>query len=167
MAKVLRIEESVVKQVNGKSVQRVIFSDDKIVYVDIETGEVKPESTSDVYVDMISLYNSHHIIHDKTVDDEPSQEGSSRLRRIAANIDLAFVIIITILGIIFLMNGGFFIVILLWTLPMTLAAYTIVDSDDRHTALGVCHILFFNIISGILILQSNSYIDNSFNKGRL
>ena len=54
MAKVLRIEESQVKQVNNKTVQRVIFSDDKIIYVDIDTGEVKPDSTPDKYVDMIS-----------------------------------------------------------------------------------------------------------------
>ena len=167
MAKVLQIEESAVKQINGRSVQRVIFSDDKIVYVDIETGDVRPESTPDRYVDMISLHNSHHALQDKSASDESSQEESSRLRRIAAHVDLVVVILIAILGIIFLMNGGFFIIILLWTLPMTLAAYNIVDSDNKHTALGICHILFFNIISGILILQSNNYINDSFNKGRL
>lgn len=166
MAKVLRIEESQVKQVNNKTVQRVIFSDDKIIYVDIDTGEVKPDSTPDKYVDMISSYNIHHTMQFDTAKSDNDYDKSSRIRRVAANIDLIFVILITILGIIFLMNGGFFI-ILLWTLPMTLAAYNIVDSEQEHVALGVCHILFFNIVSGILILMSNNYVNNPFNNGRM
>lgn len=167
VAKVLRIEESQVKQVNNKTVQRVIFSDDKIIYVDIDTGEVKPDSTPDKYVDMISSYNIHHTMQFDTAKSDNDYDKSSRIRRVAANIDLIFVILITILGIIFLMNGGFFIIILLWTLPMTLAAYNIVDSEQEHVALGVCHILFFNIVSGILILMSNSYVNNPFNNGRM
>ena len=150
VAKVLRIEESQVKQVNNKTVQRVIFSDDKIIYVD-----------------MISSYNIHHTMQFDTAKSDNDYDKSSRIRRVAANIDLIFVILITILGIIFLMNGGFFIIILLWTLPMTLAAYNIVDSEQEHVALGVCHILFFNIVSGILILMSNSYVNNPFNNGRM
>lgn len=170
MAKVLNVVESDVKQIHGKTVQRVIFSDDKIVYVDVYTGEVRPDSTPDKYVDLISVYNaSNH--RDTTIDEicgdthDPLiqtniSEKAAHLRRTAAHADLLFVILIGLLGIIFLMNGGFFIVLLVWMIPMTVMAYNSVDDSSDKTALGVCHLIFFNIISGILLLASNKYIND-------
>lgn len=170
MAKVLNIVESEVKQIHGKPVQRVIFSDDKIVYVDVYTGEVRPDSTPDKYVDLISVYNASNQ-QTNTLDDiygnnreliiqTDIPEKAANLRRSAANVDLIFVILIGILGIIFLMNGGFFIVLLAWMIPMTVMTYNSVDDNSDKTALGVCHLIFFNIISGILLLMSNKYVDD-------
>jgi hypothetical protein len=51
---------------NGIEVQRIIFSDDKIVYVRVDTGDVKPDNTPDKYVDLISSYNATHSISDNS-----------------------------------------------------------------------------------------------------
>lgn len=66
MPKILKIEESKIVTKNGIQVQRVIFSDDKIVYVRIDDGEVYPKTTADKYVDLINAYNASHDNIDST-----------------------------------------------------------------------------------------------------
>lgn len=66
MPKVLKIEESKIVTKNGLQVQRVIFSNDKIVYVKIDDGEVYPKDTPDRYVDLINTYNASHDNVDST-----------------------------------------------------------------------------------------------------
>ena len=66
MPKVLNIEESKIVTKNGLQVQRVIFSNDKIVYVKIDDGEVYPKDTPDRYVDLINTYNASHDNVDST-----------------------------------------------------------------------------------------------------
>ena len=60
MLRVLKIEESKIVTKNNMQVQRVIFSDDRIVYVRTDNGEVYPENTPDKYVDLINAYNASH-----------------------------------------------------------------------------------------------------------
>ena len=60
MPRVLKIEESKIVTKNNMQVQRVIFSDDRIVYVRTDNGEVYPENTPDKYVDLINAYNASH-----------------------------------------------------------------------------------------------------------
>lgn len=60
MAKVVNIVETKIMKRNGVDVERVIFSNDKIVYVRLDNGEVYPEDTPDRYVDLISYYNAAH-----------------------------------------------------------------------------------------------------------
>lgn len=176
MAKVLNIVESEVKQIQGKSVQRVIFSDDKIVYVDIYTGEVRPESTPDKYVDLISIYNASHrptsdqALNDSYQDKHESTaqteipEKAAKLRRAAANVDLVFVILIGFFNLILLFtdpdNIGWAAISLIWMIPMTVVTYRSANDNSDRTALGVCHLIFFSIISGVLILKSNKYIND-------
>lgn len=62
MSKVVNIVETKIMQRNGVDVQRVIFSNDKIVYVRLDDGTVYPASTPDHYVDLISMYNASHTI---------------------------------------------------------------------------------------------------------
>ena len=62
MAKVLNITEAKMMMKDGKEVERVIFSDDKIIYVNSDTGEVKPATVSQKYVDLVSAYNATHLI---------------------------------------------------------------------------------------------------------
>lgn len=164
MPRVLAVEESEIKEVRGRLVQRVIFSDDKIVYVDVNTGEVQPESTPDKYVDLISVYNSSHknTRNNNTSTNEsvqPIATKASKQRKLAADIDLAIVLLLATIGLVVLTEGGMLIVTLAWTIPMTVMAYKSVDDNRERVALGVCHLIFFNIISGILILVSNSNIN--------
>lgn len=75
MAKVLNIVETKLIMRNGIEVQRVIFSDDKIVYVRVDTGDVKPDTTPDRYVDLISAYNATHSI---SSDNEHHTSGKTK-----------------------------------------------------------------------------------------
>ena len=165
MSRVINIIESKVIERSGHELQRVIFSDDKIVYVNIDTGEVKPDSTPDKYVDLISLYNSTHhttAFNPRIDNAEPESNG---LRKAAAVIDVVLVFIIGYVGILALSNGGWFIIALAWTIPMTVMATHAVADGKQHIGLGVCHLLFFNIISGILILVSNGQIEQEHRSG--
>ncbi|MBR1689638.1 MAG: hypothetical protein IJ713_02545 [Oscillibacter sp.] len=60
MSKVINIVETKIMKRNGVDVERVIFSNDKIVYVRLDNGEVYPKDTPDRYVDLISYYNAAH-----------------------------------------------------------------------------------------------------------
>ena len=66
MGKILKIEESKIVVKNKVEMQRVIFSNDKIVYVRLDTGDVCPANTPDKYVDLIDTYNASHDNIDST-----------------------------------------------------------------------------------------------------
>ena len=66
MPKILKIEESKIVTKNGVRAQRVIFSDDKIVYVRIDDGEVYPKNTAEKYINLINTYNASHDDIDST-----------------------------------------------------------------------------------------------------
>ncbi|MDO4507988.1 MAG: hypothetical protein Q4B65_01180 [Candidatus Saccharibacteria bacterium] len=72
MAKVLNIIETKIVMRNNIEVQRVIFSDDKIVYVRTDNGEVYPTTTPDKYVDLISTFNASH---QNIVEEKPTPKG--------------------------------------------------------------------------------------------
>ncbi len=73
MPKILKIEESKITTKNNVEVQRVIFSDDKIVYIKIDDGEVYPKNTPDRYVDLINTYNASHDNIDSTKSNSKSK----------------------------------------------------------------------------------------------
>lgn len=50
-----------------------------------------------------------------------------------------------------------------WVIPMTIAIHKAAKGPYKHTALGVCTLLFINLISGILILVD----DNNRPAGRV
>ena len=90
MAKVLNIVEAKMMERGGRKVERVIFSDDKIVYVDAETGEVEPRNVSDKYADLISAFNATHIISGdgaKVNSQNESSRGDDRSKEIIAATD--------------------------------------------------------------------------------
>lgn len=60
MPKVINIEESKIVTKSGLQMQRIIFSDDVIVYVRLSDGEVYPNDIPDKYVDLINAYNATH-----------------------------------------------------------------------------------------------------------
>ena len=66
MARILKIEESKIVEKNGMQMQRVIFSDDKIVYVRMRDGEVYPKNVAEIYVNLINTYNAAHDEVDST-----------------------------------------------------------------------------------------------------
>ena len=66
MPKILGIEESKIVTKNGVQMQRVIFSNDKIVYVKIDSGDVYPEDTPEKYINLITTYNASHDNIDST-----------------------------------------------------------------------------------------------------
>lgn len=164
MPKVINIIESDIKTINGRTVQRIIFSNNSVVYVDVETGEVRPDSTPDKYVDLISSYNASHQMNKSLFDEYESNDFTDIISqprtdssiRAAAILDLIAVFIYGVVGIIALGNGGAFIIVLAWTIPMTMATFKAAEDGEDHTALGICHLFFFNLISGILILASRS-----------
>lgn len=57
MAKVVNIVETKIMKRNGINVERVIFSNDKIVYVRLDNDEVYPKNVPNQYIDMIRSYN--------------------------------------------------------------------------------------------------------------
>ena len=61
-----------------------------------------------------------------------------------------------ILGIIICVTFGFGIICAAWFVPMTIQLHKGVKSPYKHTSLGVCTLLFCNIISGILVLADDS-----------
>lgn len=173
MAKVLNIIESKIVTRNNSDWQRVIFSDDKIIYVNTQTGDVKPDSAPDKYVDLISMYNTTHSYETRQPQEDfswlsekqPEYEHNyepkpNSFRKAAAVIDVIIVFVVFFVGMgILLSNGGLLIFTLLWLIPMTVMANNSITSGEDHTALGICHLLFFNIPSGILILASNRQVE--------
>ena len=60
------------------------------------------------------------------------------------------------LAIVIVGSGGFGIIAAAWFIPMTILIHKAAKGPYKHTALGVCTLLFCNIISGILMLVDDS-----------
>jgi hypothetical protein len=64
-----------------------------------------------------------------------------------------------VLGLVILGTLGLGIIAAAWFIPMTIYIHKGARDTSKHTALGVCTLLFCNIVSGILILVANSNRD--------
>lgn len=60
------------------------------------------------------------------------------------------------LAIVIVGSGGFGIIAAAWFVPITILIHKAAKGPYKHTALGVCTLLFCNIISGILMLVDDS-----------
>jgi hypothetical protein len=60
------------------------------------------------------------------------------------------------LAIVVFGTGGFGIIAAAWFIPMTILIHKAAKGPYKHTALGVCTLLFCNLISGILMLVDDS-----------
>ena len=61
-----------------------------------------------------------------------------------------------VLGIIIVSTLGIGVIAAAWFVPMTILIHKGAKGPYKHTALGVCTLLFCNIISGILMLVDDS-----------
>lgn len=61
-----------------------------------------------------------------------------------------------VLGLIVVATLGIGIIAAAWFVPMTLRMHADARDFQKHTALGVCALLFCNLVSGILILVADS-----------
>jgi hypothetical protein len=61
-----------------------------------------------------------------------------------------------VLGILVVLTCGVGIVAAAWYIPMTIYIHKGARDRNKHTALGVCTLLFCNLISGILMLVEDS-----------
>lgn len=60
------------------------------------------------------------------------------------------------LGIVIVVTFGFGAIAAAWFVPMTILIHKGAKGPYKHTALGVCTLIFCNIISGILMLVDDS-----------
>jgi hypothetical protein len=60
------------------------------------------------------------------------------------------------LGLVIALSSGFGIIACAWFIPMTILIHRGGRGPYKHTALGVCTLLFCNLISGILMLVDDS-----------
>ena len=60
------------------------------------------------------------------------------------------------LAIVIVATFGIGIIAAAWFIPMTVLTHKAAKGPYKHTALGVCTLLFVNIISGILMLVDDS-----------
>lgn len=60
------------------------------------------------------------------------------------------------LGIVILATFGIGAIAAAWFVPMTILIHKGAKGPYKHTSLGVCTLLFCNIISGILMLVDDS-----------
>lgn len=60
------------------------------------------------------------------------------------------------LAIVIVGTGGFGIIAAAWFVPMTIVIHKAAKGPYKHTALGVCTLLFCNLISGILMLVDDN-----------
>ncbi len=60
------------------------------------------------------------------------------------------------LAIVIVGSGGFGIIAAAWFIPITILIHKAAKGPYKHTALGVCTLLFCNLISGILMLVDDS-----------
>lgn len=60
------------------------------------------------------------------------------------------------LGIVIAATLGFGVFVAAWFIPMTILTHKAAKDPYKHTALGVCTLLFCNIISGVLMLVDDS-----------
>lgn len=61
-----------------------------------------------------------------------------------------------VLGLVILGSGGLGIIAAAWFIPMTIRIHKGGKGPYKHTSLGVCTLLFCNLISGILMLSDDS-----------
>ncbi|MET1132105.1 MAG: hypothetical protein ABWX60_01645 [Aeromicrobium sp.] len=61
-----------------------------------------------------------------------------------------------VLGLLIVGTCGLGIVAAAWFVPMTINIHKGAKDREKHTALGVCTLLFCNLISGILMLVEDS-----------
>jgi hypothetical protein len=61
-----------------------------------------------------------------------------------------------VLGLVVVGTLGIGIIAAAWFIPMTIRIHKDARDHTKHTALGVCTLLFCNLISGILILVGDS-----------
>jgi hypothetical protein len=61
-----------------------------------------------------------------------------------------------VLGLVVIGTLGIGIIAAAWFIPMTIFMHKGARDTSKHTALGVCALLFCNIVSGILILVADS-----------
>jgi hypothetical protein len=80
----------------------------------------------------------------------PVQPSSSGLYTAAAVLNWVT------LAVIVLATCGFGIVAAAWFVPMTIFIHKAARDRYKHTALGVCTLLFCNLIAGILMLVEDS-----------
>jgi len=60
------------------------------------------------------------------------------------------------LGIVIVATAGFGVIAAAWFIPMTILIHKGAKGPYKHTALGVCTLIFCNFISGILMLVDDS-----------
>lgn len=60
------------------------------------------------------------------------------------------------LGLFVVFTFGIGIIAAAWVVPMTIQIHKAAKGPYKHTALGVCTLIFINIISGILMLVDDS-----------
>lgn len=80
----------------------------------------------------------------------PTQPARSGLYLAAAIVNWV------VLGLLILGTCGIGIIAAAWFVPMTIYIHKGVTDGRRHTALGVCTLIFCNLISGILMLVDDS-----------
>jgi len=61
-----------------------------------------------------------------------------------------------VLGLIIVSTFGIGIIAAAWFIPMTIKIHKYAKGPYKHTSLGVCTLLFCNLISGILMLVDDS-----------
>jgi hypothetical protein len=61
-----------------------------------------------------------------------------------------------VLGLIIVGTFGFGIICAAWFIPMTIQMHKNAKDPYSHTSLGVCTLLFCNLVSGILLLVDDS-----------
>lgn len=61
-----------------------------------------------------------------------------------------------VLGLLVLATCGFGLIAAAWFIPMTIYIHKGARDRQKHTGLGVCTLLFCNIISGILMLVEDA-----------
>ncbi len=155
MAKVITILESEIKQKNGKDYQRVIFSDNKIAYVNLNTGDVDPSDLSEKYIDLITLYNAKNGARIKPTENKKVMS----LRKTAVWFDIFTIVALCLTFPLIFTNNNIVFFCLFWVIPITLITSQIIKDGRKHPILAVLTLIFVNFISGILLIMSDSELD--------
>jgi hypothetical protein len=61
-----------------------------------------------------------------------------------------------VLGLVIAGTGGIGVIAAAWFIPMTIRMHKDAKGPYRHTSLGVCTLLFCNLLSGIFLLVDDS-----------
>ena len=181
MGKILKIEESKIVIKNKVELQRVIFSDDKIVYVRTKDDEVFPKNTPDKYIDLINTYNASHdeldstkpkiepnpfwekeesFIEDGTADRQSEIKATKNLKKLSKNKDTqAAINRMRDFGTILLTSGIITVIVIGIMLFYAISAYEQATgngplaADDGIQVLLTCSV---SIILGIVYIALGS-----------